>query len=489
MNLPVEKVLPDNMFWKYFLLICSIPHPSGHEERLRDVLIAEAEKHGLTCRVDKAGNLAIDRAAAANCEDLPVIIMQAHLDMVPQAADGVEFDFLRDSVQPVVADGWISTGNRTTLGADDGTGVALAMELLTDKTLQCGALRGVFTVCEETGLGGAEDIAPEFLAADYLINLDSDQPFVVGCAGGARFDGSRQFASQQPLADNVPLKITLNGMHGGHSGEDIHKNVGSAVKVMGQFLQEISAKGFMLASVDAGTLHNAIARSAGVFGTLPECAVPAVQTLAGKYSEQLNSELIPAAGEKIRLTVEVAGAVPPHVLTSEAQNTLLAVWNALPHGLLKTTAAGDSQTSCNLAVLQGKAGEKWSFTLLARSIYNEERDEVVKLGMDLLTEHGFAAKITGAYSSWSPRWESPFLEYACQTCEKISGKAAQKTVIHGGLEPGMFCQINPRLDMISFAPRTLALHSPQERMEISSAEEMRELLRALVENIRKVKRS
>lgn len=484
MNLPVEKSLPDNAFWKYFLLICSIPHPSGHEEKLREALIAEAEKYHLTCRVDAAGNLAIDRPAAPGLEKLPVLILQAHLDMVPQAADGVEFDFLRDSIQVVVEDGWISTGNRTTLGADDGAGVALAMELLTDPMLRCGALRGVFTVSEETGLGGAEEIDPDFLNARYLVNLDSDSPFVVGCAGGARFEAQKLLQTQAAAANFKTVKITLNGMHGGHSGEDIHKNFGSAVRVMGEFVQEIASKGFMLASVDAGTLHNAIARSAGVTGILPEENFAAVQALAGEYTQKLNQEFIPAAGEKIRLAIEKEPLQLQSVLAAADQAALLTVWNQLPHGLLKTTEHGDSQTSCNLAVLKGCAGKEWIFTLLARSIYNHERDDVVNNAISLCSQHGFTAQMTSAYSSWTPRWDSEFLGYACNIYQQISGKIAEKTVIHGGLEPGFFCQLNPNLDMISFAPENLALHSPQERMNIASAEESRKLLRTIVQGIK-----
>jgi dipeptidase D len=481
-SLSIEKMLPDNAFWKYFLMICSIPHPSGYEEKLREALIAEAEKHHLKCRVDAAGNLAIDRAAAPGHENTPLIIMQAHLDMVPQAADGVEFDFQRESITPVIEDGWVTTGNRTTLGADDGAGVALAMELLTDPTLQCGALRGVFTVSEETGLGGAEDIDQSFLDGKYLINLDSDEPFTIGCAGGARFDGSAELDFQADCNQNTAVKITLCNLLGGHSGEDIHKNVGSATKIMADFLIQLQKLDFSLAKVDAGTLHNAIARSAVVYGVIPAEKLEQAKTLTSEYAVMLNNKYEKPSGSSIVLTLETVSDRPDALLTLESQKKLLHLWNDLPHGLLEKTPDGASQTSCNLAVLCGEASGKWTFTLLARSIYNHERDQVVNAALALLKEYGFSGSVSSAYSSWEPKWESEFLEYACRTAQQITGRKAQKNVIHGGLEPGMFCGMNPQLEMISFAPHTLALHSPQERMEISSAEESRQLLRKLIEH-------
>ena len=481
MSLSIEKMLPDNAFWKYFLMICSIPHPSGYEEKLREALIDEATKHGLKCRVDAAGNLAIDRPAAPGREKLPTIILQAHLDMVPQAADGVNFDFQRESITPIVEDDWISTGGRTTLGADDGAGVALAMELLTDPTLQCGALRGVFTVSEETGLGGAEDIDQAFLDGKYLINLDSDTPFTIGCAGGARFEGKAQLDFQKNISEQTAVKITLRNLLGGHSGEDIHKNVGSATRIMADFLCKAQELDFSLAAVDAGTLHNAIARSATVCGVIPAEKLDELDTLTAQYALMLNEKFEKPSDSTIELVWEKDSRYPEYLLTPAAQEKLLQLWNQLPHGLLKQTPDGASQTSCNLAVLRGEAGKEWVFTLLARSIYNHERDQVVNDAIALMKEYGFSGKVDSAYSSWEPKWESEFLEYACNIAQQVTGKVPEKNVIHGGLEPGMFCGMNPQLDMISFAPHTLALHSPQERMEISSAEESRQLLRKLVE--------
>ena len=485
MSTAIEKLLPDNAYWKYFLQICSIPHISGHEEKLREFLIAEAAKYALQCRVDKAGNLAIDRPAAPGCENNPVIILQAHLDMVPQAAEGVEFDFLNDAVVPMVEGDWVTTGGRTTLGADDGMGVALAMELLTDPALQCGALRAVFTVSEETGLGGAEDIDPDFLDADVLFNLDSDVTFTIGCAGGSRFVGTQKLAVTAAPENAVGLRFYLYGMQGGHSGVDIHRNVGSACRVMGDFVRDIADMGFAVSAVKAGTLHNAIAREAECVGAIAESELDKVVELVKIYNTLLNTQFEPAPGGQIVLSVEKV-APPAEVLTGEAQEKLLTVWDALPHGLLSACPDGSAETSSNLAVVEGSANGDWSFTLLVRSLYDAQREKVTNEALELLHANGFAGEVDSAYTSWEPKWDSPLLEMACAIYRDVMNKEPQKFVIHGGLEPGMFCGMNPKLQMLSFAPATCAVHSPQEKLSISDSEAIRKLLRALVEGIREL---
>ena len=479
MNSAVEKLLPDNAYWKYFLKICSIPHPSGHEEKLRDFLVAEAEKHGLKYRVDQAGNLAVERPAAAGCEKFPRIILQAHLDMVPQAAPGVEFDFLRDSITPVIEGDWVTTGNRTTLGADDGMGVALIMEMLTAPDLACGALRGVFTVSEETGLGGAEDIDLDFLDADMLFNLDSDVVFTIGCAGGSRFEGKSVLASKAP-AGNCAVKITIQGMQGGHSGVDIHRQVGSAAVEIRNLLAAVD--GVELASVKAGTLHNAIAREAEALIVVSEDAWENLQILADDTAKELNRKYLPAENSVIEVKVQKVATVPEKVLTAEKQAMLLDVWSKLPHGVLAVNPDNSTATSSNLAVVAGDAGSEWSFILLVRSLYDKKRLEVTENALMLLRENGFAADVDSQYTSWEPRWESPLLEHACDIYKSVTGKTAERFVIHGGLEPGMFCGMNPALEMLSFAPATQSVHSPQEKLSISDSENIRKVLRKLLEN-------
>jgi dipeptidase D len=361
-------------------------------------------------------------------------------------------------------------------------GVALAMELLTDQTLQCGPLRAVFTVSEETGLGGAEDIDLEFLDADVLFNLDSDVTFTIGCAGGSRFMGSQKLSAAAPEENSVGLRFYLSGMQGGHSGVDIHRNVGSACRVMGDFLRDITDMGFAIAQVKAGTLHNAIAREAECSGAIAESELEKVAELVKAYNTLLNTQFEPAPGGQIVLTVEKIPA-PNEVLTPDAQEKLLTVWDALPHGLLSVCPDGSAETSSNLAVVEGSCGSDWSFTLLVRSLYDAQREKVTGEALELLHANGFAGEVDSAYTSWEPKWDSPLLEMACAIYRDVMNKEPEKFVIHGGLEPGMFCGMNPKLQMLSFAPATQAVHSPQEKLSISDSEAVRKLLRALVERI------
>ncbi len=485
MNTTAEKLLPDNKYWYYFLKICSIPHPSGHEDALRGYLAEEAAKHNLFCRVDKAGNLAIDRPAAAGFENSPVVILQAHLDMVPQQAPGVEFDFLCDPIPVQLEGDWVTTGGKTTLGADDGMGVALAMELLTAPDLQCGALRGVFTVSEETGLGGAEDIAPEFLQADILFNLDSDVTFTIGCAGGSRFTAQAELECRAADKSHKAVTLKLKNMLGGHSGVDIHRNVGSAAVVTGKLLAEISRSGFALSSVLSGTLANAIAREAVVCGTVPPEHYAEIAAVIERYNKELNAELETAPDTPVTLTMESSASVPDRVLTPEAQADLLAVWNLLPHGVLEKECDGSTGTSSNLGVVSGSSGSAWQFTLLVRSLYDDRRNAVTAEALELLHKYGFAGAVDSAYTSWEPSRESELLEFACKVYKDVLGKDPERFVVHGGLEPGIFCGMNPDLQMLSFAPATCAVHSPQEKLSITDSENIRKLLRALLEGLRK----
>ena len=256
------------MNWlEIFDLICGIPHPSGHEAALRGKLAEIARGAGLRVRIDAAGNMAADRPPSPGFEHLPVIILQAHMDMVPQTAPGVEFDFLRDPIRWRRDGDWISAGGRTSLGADDGIGLALALELLSDRGLRCGALRGVFTVEEETGFGGASRIDPAFLEGGALINLDGedDALFVVGCAGAARTEGRRRAETIPVPAGARGVKITLSGFPGGHSGVDIHKNRGNAIRAMGGLLAD-ALHCVEISELRGGTVFNAIPGSCEVTG-------------------------------------------------------------------------------------------------------------------------------------------------------------------------------------------------------------------------------
>ncbi|MBO5723009.1 MAG: hypothetical protein J6S19_07835, partial [Lentisphaeria bacterium] len=322
------------------------------------------------------------------------------------------------------------------------------------------------------------------LQADILFNLDSDVTFTIGCAGGSRF--TAQTVPECCAADksHKAVTLTLKNMLGGHSGVDIHRNVGSAAVVMGKLLAGISSLGFALSSVHAGTLANAIAREAVVCGTVPPERSAEIAAVIEKYNKELNAVLETAPDAPVILTMESSAAIPDTVLTPEAQENLLAVWNRLPHGVLEKECDGSTGTSSNLGVVSGSSGSEWQFTLLVRSLYDARRNAVTNETLELLKNYGFTGAVDSAYTSWEPRRDSELLEFACRVYKDVLGKEPERFVIHGGLEPGLFCGMNPDLQMLSFAPATCAVHSPQEKLSISDSENIRKLLRALLEGLK-----
>lgn len=471
--------LPDNAFWRTFLKICTIPHPSGHEAALRDDLAGTARKAGLGVRIDARGNLAVDRPAAPGCEHFPTVILQGHMDMVPQAAAGVSFDFERDPIRPLVEGEWVTTGNRTTLGADDGVALAGAMELMTDPTLHCGALRALFTVEEETGLGGAAELDPNFLEGDILFNLDSGAGgFTAGCAGGTRSEGCCAMPKTAPTLGNLGVTIKIGHLHGGHSGSDIHRNFGNANVILIALLREFPT--LELSAISGGTLDNALSRDAEASGALPQELLAHLQERARVLAAELNRTLEHNPAQPITVAVE-AGAAPAAVWPGPRQQELLAMLASLPAGLLERSADGASETSANLAVIRGQAGESFRVVEHMRSLFNARREALAESVLDKMRRGGLNAHIVSQYSGWSPATDSPLAHFARQVYRDVVGHEPEFRVTHGGLEPGIFSGKNPRLAMLSFAPEHIDLHSPAERLNIASVAEFRALLRALVE--------
>lgn len=473
--------LPDNAFWRFFLKLCAIPRPSGHEAAVREYLAAAARAAGLAVRVDARGNLAIDRRPSPGCEAYPVVILQGHMDMVPQAAEGVAFDFEHDAIVPVVEDGWVTTGGKTTLGADDGVALAGAMELLTDPALSCGPLRAVFTVEEETGLKGAAELDPVFLEGDILFNLDSGAGgFIAGCAGGTRLEGDGMLPAETPDAGTVGVTLKAAHLHGGHSGEDIHRNFGNANAVLVALLRETPE--FALSAFSGGSQDNALPREAEASGALPETALPRLQARVRELERELNRTLEHDPAAPIAVTMRTHAA-PDAVWPKTLQRTLLDLLAGMPAGLLARTAEGASATSGNLAIIRGIAGGEFRVVEHVRSLYNADRQALTDRLLEKMRAGGLAARVNSPYSAWTPQPDSPLLDYARRVYRNVIGEEPKIAVTHGGLEPGIFSGKNPHLAMLSFAPEHIHLHSPGERLNIASVAEFRRLLRALVERV------
>ncbi|MDD3885503.1 MAG: beta-Ala-His dipeptidase [Victivallaceae bacterium] len=459
--------------WKIFKLICSIPHPSGHESELAEVLADLAQSHGLAVRCDRRGNLFIRRAAARGYENAPRVVMQGHIDMVPQKTEDTDFDFLRDPVKPVINDGFVHACG-TTLGADDGIGVAIALAMLFDDQLKCGELAAILTVSEETGLDGARYLAPSDLDYDMLLNLDSEEEgiFYIGCAGGVHLEAEFPAEPLLQSSGSVGIKITLSGLRGGHSGSNIADRRGNAIKLLGRVLEEFPF--LRPAMFDGGTLDNAIPRKAELTAECPANRLKDLTVQLDRLRSRLAAEF--DAPSEFALTLAPASsAVRP------VQCGVFGFINACPDG----PAGYDDKfnvvkTSDNLAVVRTKP-DRIAVELLLRSQSQAE--------LDALTEQVSAAVIgnrgtvtaRGGYPCWEPDEKSSLLAQASALYCRMFGRTPEVKVIHAGLECGIF-RGKSDIDMLSLGPTLFNPHSPDERLEVSSVERVTRFVHALLNN-------
>ncbi len=459
--------------WKFFDLICSVPHPSGYENALAQRLASAAEAAGLSVRQDDAGNIRIDRPAAPGYENVPTVILQGHLDMVPESDH--DFDFISTAITPRIAGEWV-TACGTTLGADNGIGVAHAMALLCDKNLQCGPLAGVFTVAEETGMSGAAGIAEEFLDGKYLLNCDNDSSgeFCIGCAGGAR--QVFRFAPEWVEPSGTGIALTLTGLPGGHSGSCIHLDRGNAIKFMAEFLDMYPEIG--VAEITAGKVDNAIPAECRVCGC---SAVPVgkLQTLADAFVLLVKQQCRNAGN--MRLEVTPAG-LPEKVWSENFRRQLVSALALAPDGVLAFSEKYDVvRDSSNLATVSAADGCV-TVTTSQRSIIDSERDRVCDLIKEHFTLFGADAEKTSVYPATTPHDEPVLLNMALQL-RKDMGLPAGIRVIHAGLESGWFSIKNPALEIVSCGPHIEDYHTPAEKVSIPAVQEFDRFLRELLRKI------
>lgn len=463
--------------WEIFEKICSIPHPSGHEEMLAEALAADARARGLAVRRDAAGNLRIDRAAAPGFESAPVILLQAHLDMVPQKAPGVTFDFLTDPIPPEVRGEWVVSGAGTTLGADNGIGVAAALALLFDPAWRGGALAGVFTVSEEVGLNGALALSPEMLAGACLLNLDSEEEgeLYLGCAGGARLTLTFDPAFQMAPAGMAGVRCTVGGMAGGHSGCNIADRRGNAIRLLARLLER--SPELLVAAFDGGSCDNAIPREASVCGALPADGVEPFRARAAAFAREAAGEF--DAPPEFRIEVEAA-PLPERVWTGEFRDRVLGALTGCPDGVVAfDSALGVVRTSSNLASVRSE-GARLVVATSQRSQVDAKRAALTEAVAERFRAAGATAAVSHAYPGWEPRPDSRLFSTAAALYRELFGKQPEPKVIHAGLECGILSGINPKLELLSFGPTLENPHSPGERLDIASVGRFWRFLRELI---------
>jgi dipeptidase D len=470
--------------WHHFADLCRIPRPSKHEEAIRSHLRQWADQRGLSIAEDDAGNLVIRKPATPGYEDRLPVTLQGHLDMVCQKNDGVEHDFHRDPIRPRLQDGWLVAAD-TTLGADNGIGVALALAALEADDLHHGPLEVLLTVDEEAGMGGARNLSPDLLQGRLLLNIDTEEwgALYLGCAGGLDVVTTTQWKSEPLPADHSVVAITVKGLHGGHSGIDIHRERGHAIKLLVRLLRDMEERGIglRLMSLKGGSARNALPREANAQIAIPTEQISALCTRSEALGTQFRTEL---SGTDEGVTVEVTempAAATGQVMSTADQRRILASLHAAPQGVKRwSVQAHDTvETSLNLGVVDISEGQMEAVFML-RSLVDAAAAELAAEVCDLFGLAGMHVERVGAYPGWKPNPDSPLLALTKQVFQQEFGTEPETKVIHAGLECGLIGGKYPAMDMISFGPDITGAHAPGERVDVASVARCWHLLRALL---------
>lgn len=456
----------------FFMQICKIPHGSKNEAQISAFLQNFGKELGYETIADTVGNVLIKKPAYPGFEDRRTIILQSHMDMVCDKRPDVEHDFTKDPIRPYVDGEWLkATG--TTLGADNGIGVAAAMAVLADKSLKHGPVNCLFTIDEETGLTGAEALSPELLQGDILVNLDSEDEgeMFIGCAGGVCNYAEFKHFWTRISGDMFYMKVDINNLTGGHSGDDINKGRANANKLLNRFLCRIADKyEFYLCDISGGSLHNAIPRDASAVFAVQGADKESVRIDFNLFAAEVQDEYS-ATEPDMRFTLQSTEPVS-RAIEPETTKRLLRAVHAVFNGVfaMSQDVPGLVETSSNLASIKRTSDNVLTVTTSQRSSIESARDNVsdsVRAAFEL-----GGAKVTtkGKYPGWKPNMKSDILKVACDTYKELFGTDAKIKAIHAGLECGLFLEKAPHLDMISFGPTMRGVHSPDERLDIASTE-------------------
>ena len=470
--------------WDFFAKICSIPHPSYHEEALATYIVEWAKTQQLWCERDATGNILIRKPATAGMENRKPVALQAHLDMVPQKNNATEHDFTRDPIQPWVDGEWLKARG-TTLGADNGIGMASALAVLADNTVEHGPLEVLLTMTEEAGMEGAFGLQPNWLQADILINTDSEEEGEVymGCAGGIDFLSELPISRSDIPAQHLTLEISLKGLRGGHSGADIHLGLGNATKLLARFFAESRDKlDLQLIDFKGGNLRNAIPREASaVVAVAPEQEATLQQALQD-YLSTLQNEVAPK-DKNITLSAQVI-SYKGQALVAESQDRFINLLNVTPNGVIRNSdvAPGVVETSLNIGIVTLEENQAKIYCLI-RSLIDSGKEYVVSMLHSLGALAGAKTEASGSYPGWQPDANSAIMALTREIYLDLFGKKPNIQVIHAGLECGLFREPYPHLDMVSIGPTITGPHSPDEQVHIGSVGLYWQLLTALLKAV------
>lgn len=466
--------------WNYFEEITKVPRPSKKEEKILAYLVNFANQNKLEYRRDAIGNIVIVRPASVGKEKSPAVVLQNHVDMVCEKNSDVVKDFEKDAIDIYVEGEWLKARG-TTLGADCGIGMALAMAILTDKTISTPKVEALFTVDEETGLTGAFELGQNMLTGKYLINLDSEDEgeVYIGCAGGIDTVATFPFTREEVKKGATYVSLSVAGLSGGHSGDDINKNLGNSNILLCRFLFSAEVD-FQLISFDGGNLRNAIPREATAV-----VATTDVKTIIRKFAEY--EKIVKAeyghSEPRMKLMATEVTCNEKAICCSTARNVISAVVT-VPNGVqaMSQDIAGFVETSTNLASVKVK-GETIEVVTSQRSSLESKKLFLAAQLNKLFTVYGASVVHSDGYPGWAPIASSLLLERFKEEYKTIFGKEIAVKVIHAGLECGLILKKYPQLEMVSVGPTLRGVHSPEERLEIKTVEMVWRLLTAVIEKL------
>ncbi|MEE4285723.1 MAG: aminoacyl-histidine dipeptidase, partial [Mariniphaga sp.] len=485
MSNEIQKLMPVEV-WQIFDQMLAIPRPSKHEEQIQDWAVNFGKSLGLETIKDEAGNVIIRKPATPGMEKRKGVILQGHLDMVPQKNSDKKHDFTADPIEAFVDGDWV-TANGTTLGADNGIGVSSALAVLASKTLKHGPVEVLLTATEETGMDGANGLNPGILQGSILINTDSEDEgeLYVGCAGGEDVNILFNYEEEEIPAGFMAFNLNITGMKGGHSGIDIPLQRGNAIKVFFRILHAAQEQlGARLVSIDGGSLRNAIPREAFGVIALSEASTGDFVALVDELVETVKSEL---SATEPDLKVEVKEAeLPSEIIDEKTQKNLTLALLGCPNGVIRMSDSmqGLVETSSNLAIVKSDTTAKTiSAACLMRSSVDSAKEELGARIKAVFELAGALVSFSGKYPGWKPNMNSPILKTMQEVYNKKFGKIPEIKAIHAGLECGILGGKYPHWDMISFGPTIRFPHSPDEKVNIETVHKFWDFLVATLENI------
>lgn len=478
------KKLEPTCIWNNFYAITQVPHPSGSLDKIQKFLLNWAEQAGVNTFQDNAGNIIMRKPATPGMEKCKTVTLQAHMDMVPQKLTESNHNFETDPIETYIDGEWVKAKG-TTLGADDGMGVATIMAIMEDNTLKHGPLEGFITVDEESTMYGVNNLLPETLTGDILLNLDNETEgeILIGSAGGVNVTASMSYKEVETDPADVAVKITIKGLRGGHSGLEICKGRGNANKMMARFMREaVSSYEARLASWSGGNMRNAIPRECEVILTLPKENIDVLEEAISDWSETFKEEF---AGfeNSIEIKCEVT-ELPVMQVPVEIQDNLIDAIYACHDGIMRYIPAIPEivETSSNLAIVTIQEGE-----VMVKILVRSSRDSMRTCNAETVSSAfemaGMKIELDGDYPAWQPNPESEIVTLMEKVYQDLFESTTKVQVVHAGLECGVIGALYPRMDMVSLGPTIRSPHTPDERCHIPSVEKYYQFVKTTLEQI------